>query len=92
MTWWLPEWPALTGEFERMDREQLKPLPYEFGECLKCRSLQADNEAMERQSRIAVKAYEDTITELRQRIAILEYNRDARIDRQGGFNTTNVGE
>ena len=80
--WWLPEWPDLTGEFERM-------------ECQRCRSLDADIASLQtqlHQAHLCIRASEQTIEQLRQDKAALECNRDLRMDRPAGWDTSNSGE
>lgn len=81
-----------------MDNDQA-PRVIGRGGCAKCNSLAADLEATEAQRRLSIVGYEETIreqrgtiTELRERIAQLECNRDLRMDRVQGWDTSNLGE
>lgn len=87
---WYDEWPALAHELERIN--MATPSSLGSGGCARCNSWAADNQAMEQQHRLAIVGYEEVITHLRERIAQLECNRDLRMDRPTGLDTTFAGE
>lgn len=87
--WW-KEWDSLGPELERIN--MATPSRLGSGGCARCNSWAADNQAMEQQHRLAIVGYEEVITHLRERIAQLECNRDLRMDRPMGWDTSNLGE